>query len=276
MLGWGAADFFAKKTIDVIGDLKTLFWGQLVGSLALAVAWLAVGPSQVQASLTVPLVVFGVVSGWSYLVLYSGFERGQISVLSPIFASYAVVTALLSAVLFDEALGWTTVAALVVVSIGILLMSTDPREFTAALRGTNVRAGVPQVLLAMLVFSGWLVGWNDFLHDREWLGVTLAMRIIATIFLAGWAWKHRTALTVPDRSLWPFLVAIGLCDVGAYSAVSYGFGHSDLTSIVALLSGAFSLPTLVLARVFLRERLTLPQVFAACLILGGIAAVAAA
>ncbi|MFN2571957.1 MAG: hydantoinase B/oxoprolinase family protein, partial [Gemmatimonadales bacterium] len=31
MLGWGCADFFAKKTIDKIGDLPTLFWGQLLG-----------------------------------------------------------------------------------------------------------------------------------------------------------------------------------------------------------------------------------------------------
>ena len=31
MVGWGLADFFAKRTIDQIGDLSTLFWSQALG-----------------------------------------------------------------------------------------------------------------------------------------------------------------------------------------------------------------------------------------------------
>lgn len=37
MLGWGFADFFAKKTIDEIGDLATLFWSQLIGAIPLLI-----------------------------------------------------------------------------------------------------------------------------------------------------------------------------------------------------------------------------------------------
>jgi hypothetical protein len=32
MLGWGFADFFAKKTIDKIGDLPSLVWAHLFGT----------------------------------------------------------------------------------------------------------------------------------------------------------------------------------------------------------------------------------------------------
>ena len=53
------------------------------------------------------------------------------------------------------------------------------------------------------------------------------------------------------------------------------FAHSDLASVVALLSGAFSLPRLLLARI-LRERLALSQACAAGVILGGVALLAVA
>jgi len=32
MLGWGFADFFAKKTVDRIGDLASLVWAHLFGT----------------------------------------------------------------------------------------------------------------------------------------------------------------------------------------------------------------------------------------------------
>ena len=35
MLGWGFADFFAKKTIDEIGSTASLVWGHAFGVLAL-------------------------------------------------------------------------------------------------------------------------------------------------------------------------------------------------------------------------------------------------
>jgi hypothetical protein len=29
MLGWGVGDFFAKKTIDIVGDMATLAWAHV-------------------------------------------------------------------------------------------------------------------------------------------------------------------------------------------------------------------------------------------------------
>ncbi len=33
MAGWGMADFFAKKTIDRVGDITSLVWAHLFGTL---------------------------------------------------------------------------------------------------------------------------------------------------------------------------------------------------------------------------------------------------
>src|ERR1700681_2889684 len=92
MLGWGLADFFAKKTIDTIGDVTTLFWVQLIGIIPL-VALFAVHPviPHKLAGLgyfgIVYLAVLGVWSGLSYIPTYVAFGKGKVSLLSQIFAS---------------------------------------------------------------------------------------------------------------------------------------------------------------------------------------------
>ncbi len=35
MLGWGLADFFAKKTIDEVGDVVSLVWAHIFGTIVL-------------------------------------------------------------------------------------------------------------------------------------------------------------------------------------------------------------------------------------------------
>jgi drug/metabolite transporter (DMT)-like permease len=277
MLGWGASDFFAKKTIDEVGDLTTLFWGQLVGAVGLLIGLVARHNSMhYDAARWTLLATFGVISGLSYLLLYRGFAKGQVSVLSPIFASYAGVAALMTALLFHEPLPLAVKIAIPILFIGIILMAFDPTDLLASLRDHKASGGVMEVVLAMLVFAGWLTLWDRFLNGQGWLPATLIMRsvAVATLLVVALATRHR--LTVPNRRLWVPLLAIGLCDVGAYAALSYGFANSSLGSVVALLSGAFSLPTIVLARAFLKERLTMIQAVAAAIIIGGIALVAVA
>ena len=275
MLGWGSADFFAKKTMDHVTELVTLFWGQLVGTVALAVLVTWTGsPGSFTVKGWLALAAFGLVSGGSYLLLYRGFARGQVSVLSPIFASYAGVAALVAAVAYHEPLPSLAKIAMPVMFIGVLLMATDVRDFRNSILGARSIGGVPDVVTAMLVTAGWLVLWDHFLQHRGWLLTTALMRLFSCLGLILFALVARRSLRVRDKRLWPYLGAIGLCDVVAYSAISYGFSHSTLGSVVALLSGAFSLPTMVLARIFLREHLAAVQGVAAAVILGGVVLVA--
>ena len=53
-------------------------------------------------------------------------------------------------------------------------------------------------------------------------------------------------------------------------AISLGYAETSHTSLIALLSGGFSLPTLALARLFLRERLTATQTAGGIVIVGAV------
>jgi drug/metabolite transporter (DMT)-like permease len=272
MFGWGIADFFAKKTIDEIGDLRTLFWQQLFGVAPLLLAFL-VHPKIPHLHHFDPLflLLFGIVEALSYLLLYVGFGKGQVSLLSPVFASYSVVVVILSVLILGEPLYLKRSIAIAITFIGILLISTDPQDLGRSLRKRAFRlAGLPEILMAMLGYSFWLLLLDKFLDGKQWLFYLLVIRAIAVLTLVVYAWARRTSLRVKDSKLWKYLVCIGVFDVAAYSFVSYGFSHSRYPSVIVVLSATFSLPTMLLAYLFLKEKIKPAQLTAALVILFGI------
>jgi drug/metabolite transporter (DMT)-like permease len=272
MVGWGSADFFAKKTIDKIGDIRTLFWQQLLGIIPLVVLFLFSPhlPHLHRFDLLF-LLLLGAVSGLSYLPLYNGFGKGQLSLLSPIFASYSVLVAIISVVFLGEPLYLKRSLAIVIVLVGVLLISTDLKDFGRSMHKKAFKlAGLPEVASATVVYSIWLVFLDQFMNGKQWVFYILLIRIFSTLTLLAYTRVKHIPLWVKDRQLWKFLAFIGLFDVMAYSFVSYGFSHTQYPSVIVVLSATFSLPTLLLARVFLKERITKYQALAALVILAGV------
>jgi drug/metabolite transporter (DMT)-like permease len=63
---------------------------------------------------------------------------------------------------------------------------------------------------------------------------------------------------LPDRSAWPFLAAMALLDTAAHSIV-IGSGNLDRPEFAAVAASMFGMVTVVLAWIFLRERMTIGQ-----------------
>ena len=272
MLGWGFADFFAKKTIDEIGDLATIFWAQFIGIFPLAALFLVnsdLSNFTLQKFDPFITVLFGVVSAVSYDILYKAFGKGEVSILSPIFASYAGVVVLLSAFFFGEQIPVLRWLALGVIFIGILITCVDPKSIINSFKKTSQVKGLPEVITALIMFSLWLVFWSNFVGDKSWI-LILFVRIVAAFTLLVMAHRKGISLMVNNRKLWKFLIFIGIFDVMAFSLVSVGFSATPHTSIIAMLSGAFSLPTIILAHIFLKEKATIIQTVGGLTIIAGI------
>jgi drug/metabolite transporter (DMT)-like permease len=278
MTGWGLADFFAKKTIDRVGEVTTLFWAQVIGVVPL-LALFAFAPSVPAFHRMDPvwIALFGIVSALSYLSLYAGFGKGAISFLSPVFSSHAVLIVILSAVVFGERISGGQWAAIALVACGVLAISTTFREFSQAVRGSGsvMRRGLPQVLASAVLDAFWFVLFDHFLGARHWLLFLILIRATAALTVAVYAMVTDTPLAISrrDSDLAIHAGAVGVCDAVAFAAVSYGLSLTNHTSIVMILSSAFSVPTLILARVFLRERMETQQKIAAGMIVCGIALV---
>src|SRR4051812_29467667 len=94
MIRWGTADFFAKKTVDKIGPIKSLVWAHSFGTalvVLIALAQVLILGRTVHlptAHAWLGLVGFGVLQMLVYWFAYQAFEKGQLAILNPIFASF--------------------------------------------------------------------------------------------------------------------------------------------------------------------------------------------
>lgn len=277
MLGWGFADFFAKKTIDEIGATVSLVWGHLFGVLAFGFIALYQFAA-FQKSILIPrdfrelgfLAFFGILQAFIYFLVYQGFGKGHLAVLSPVFASYSGLAALFSVVVLREAVSGNLLLALGIIFIGILLLSIDAQALRMR-RITLVGApGLKEVASAALLAAFWTVSWDKFIGGKDWVSYALFMYVfiaLAALLISKW---QKVNLAVTRSGLWKFLALIGACEVAAYLAISLGFSSTPHLSIVAILSSAFSLPAMALAYVFLKERITAVQTAGGIIIVAGI------
>ena len=262
MLGWGLADFFAKKTIDQIGDIAALAWAHVFGTgvLVSVAAYQAAAnqPISIPRDFRVWLLLlgFGVAQAVIYLLVYRGFGKGQVGLLAPVFACFSGLTAVLSIAIFGEVIRGFLPFALLLIFGGVLLISLDAGALRAKRFSFAHIAGFKEVALATLLAAFWTLFWDKFVGDKDWLGYALWMYGFMTLAILLFAALRRTRLSSVRADLWKFLFLIGLCETGGYLAITLGYSATRFTSVVAILSGAFSLPTIILARIFLREKIT--------------------
>lgn len=273
MLGWGFADFFAKKTIDQIGDVTTLFWGQFIGIFPLlAIFFLNPVRPEPKPHDLIFLALLGIFSGLTYIPTYVAFGKGKVSLLSPIFASYSAIVAFISATVFHESLTNMQQLAIIIVLSGIILVSTNPIALLRLMKGKSKHKtdGLAEILLATVSYSFWLLALDRFLSGRSWVPFLLGIRIFSATTLLFYAKLTGRKLFHGTPKVWKYLIGIGLFDVAAFASISYGFSATPHVAIVTVLSATFSLPTIILARTFLKERVTPLQTLASLTILAGI------
>jgi drug/metabolite transporter (DMT)-like permease len=261
MFGWGLADFFAKKTIDEMGDVPSLAWGHVFGTLTLVV--LIVFQMSNGGNLAIPsnlmiwggLIFFGVLQAIVYLYVYRGFAKGPVSALSPVFASFSGITAILSILVFKEMISPQLLIILFVLFVGILIINADMDSLRYRKLNLTKVPGFREVALATIMAGLWTLFWDRFIGGQDWLSYTFYMYAFMTITILIFAQIGKYKFGVKKKTLWKFLFLIGFTEVAAYLAISWGYSQTTHTAIVALLSGAFSLPVIILARIFLGERL---------------------
>jgi drug/metabolite transporter (DMT)-like permease len=280
MFGWGFADFFAKKTIDVVGDMATLALAHVFGlSVLVGVvsAWFFVGDSKLQMPDDVTqwfgLAAFGIVQALVYFFAYRAFGKGKLALLNPIFSSYSGFVVLLSVLLFSEILGSWSLFCLVIIFSGVFLASLNKESFALKRIRLAKIDGLKDILIATVLAAIWTVCWGNFVVDKDWLvyaAIMYSFMTLTTLFIIR---AQRVSLSILHKINWLWFLVIGASEIVAYIGVSLGYSLTSKTSIIAVLSAAFSIPTVILAHKFLKEGVTRFQTIGTFLIIIGVVAI---
>jgi drug/metabolite transporter (DMT)-like permease len=282
---WGTADFLVRYSTRIIGTYRTLFYMQFIGLACLSVFLVTSGEFERLAThiswqwwiLAILTALLNVISA---LALYRSFEIGLLAIVSPIAASSTALTvalAIISGEVISRARGLGITAAL----IGVMLAAThftplsDSKEIdtTTKRTTTNNRMHVKLGLLRRGQLTrgvGWaFVAAVSYGIDFWLLGIYITpvfggimpvwiIRLTTICALALFAMPARQSLQWPPQRAWWLIIPIGILDTLAFLSVVIAY-TTDQVSVVSVLASLFSAVTVLLAWVFLREKLQWSQ-----------------
>ena len=279
MFGWGLADFFAKKTVGKTSAINTFLYSHIFGAILLLI-YLAFNwaPANLGPKIILFLILFGIGDLTAYTLFYRGLQKGMLSVIGPIWAANGGVAVLVSFFLFSEQITALRWMGLGIVFIGTILTSFQLQKTEANLSIKNVTKGLPETLASMIIYGFFFPFWDWFLgyQGKGWVISLTLMGLIsivgALIFICLFSRIKRipSDIRVRGKQIWFWLALIGVLTTAASLSVAWGYRFTTITSVVVVLSTAATLPTVILARIFLKEKLATNQLIGVAAIIGGL------
>jgi drug/metabolite transporter (DMT)-like permease len=277
---WGSADFAARFNSRCVGAYRALFFMQFFGFalLSLYLNWSG-GFSRGVAPGWQPwamAAVAGLLNVSASLALYHSFEVGTLSIVGPVSSSYPALTVALS-LLSGEQLHIVRGAGLAVTLCGVIFASTS----WASLKRKKMNADSSASLTRLSKGVGWAIAaalgfgvmfWFLGFHVLPVVGAPVSvwvMRLTSIAALGLVAGPTRQSLRLPRGIVWWGLFAAGILDTSAFLANNAGM-RSGQVSVVSVLASLYGAVTVLLAWLFLRERLELSQWFGTAMIFVGV------
>lgn len=266
-VAWGSADFIAGVGCRHVALLTVLLVSQAVG-LVLLVPVLAAASEALPAASSLALgALAGLFNVLALAALYRGLARGKMGLVAPIAATDAAIPVAFGLLTGDRP------AAIAIVGIGLALAgvvlasrSAPEGNGDATVSHHSPATSVALGLAAAVCFGAFMVAL-DGAGDASTLWAVAASRIATVVLLMGAALVLRPDHTSGRGEGLP-LFAVGALDLGA-SALFAAATTRGLLSVVGVLSSFYPVVTIVLARVFLRERLgPLQRIGAAAAVIG--------
>lgn len=267
-LCWGLGDFAITTLARYVGSARSLLLIQLFSLLSWFVL-IPLFPHQIEGGPNVWAVaaLAGVFHVVGLATTYRAFEIGTLSFVSPIASSFAIVTALMF-VLTRNAPELTAMVGIVLLVGGIVVVTRS----TGA-GGQTTLKGVPEAIASAVSFG--VMFWILDVYVSEPLGDVaplILLKVMASAFATGYVArsKHEPAESTPGRGmLFAIALTAAILDTLAWVSYLFGFRH-DHGAVVTALASLFSVVTIVLAGIFLKERLSRNQWVGVGIVLFGI------
>jgi drug/metabolite transporter (DMT)-like permease len=264
-LAFGGSDILVTLQTRRYSVLLTLIVVQAIGCvlflLFVGVAGIPVRSSTWSPGLLLEGAGLGVATTLAYLCFYEALKKGPLALVSPISASYGAITVSLAVVVLHEAVALPGQIGIVLVLCGTVLASIPGGAVLASrpkLMAAIFSQGTALAILAMIGFGLELFFLSALSKSQG--------PVLPVLFLQGFMVVALTPFALADRNrplaglfkmpLWwgGMLLLCGL--LNAAGLVLYTIGTvQGVTSIVALLSSAYSLLPMLVGVVFLREHL---------------------
>ena len=262
---YGIADFSGGMAAGRSRLLPVLVLSQLMG-LAVASAALAATGSGTPMPRDLFWGAFaGVTGSLGLFMLYGGIARSIVAVVSPTSAVVGAVIPVLFALFLGERPTGSALLGCVLCLPAILLLSWE--NSAEDTRRRSVRTALVYGLLAGLGFGAFFVAVSRS-SPAAGIWPLMAARTASLLAFAGALAVSRQPFKVARPGIAPALLA-GAADMGA-NILFLVASQSGMLSLVAIVTSLYPAPTVLLARVFMHQRIPPARIAGLVLALVGI------
>lgn len=257
MLSWGIADFLAASAARKTSVIKALLWSQIAGTLILILAFLLFFKFPVVSFTAIILILISAFLNIAALgSFYKGMQIGNVSVISPISSSYAVITIILSLIFLNEKLNALQTAGISLAILGAILTSFKLHDLVK-LKLKNISTGVGYGLIAMLGWGIFFAFMKPLVNELGWFFPPLLIKTLGIFFVLSYAGASKKSISFPKNAAL-FVILLGILETIGFLFVGAGM-MSEQTSIIAPVSSTYPLITIILAQIFFKEMLDINQ-----------------
>ncbi|MGN8770012.1 EamA family transporter [Paenibacillus barengoltzii] len=284
-LAWGSADLFYKKgsdSRDPFSHLKIVVMVGLVmgihGTAYLLIQGLSFDPIDMIRYLPVSALYI-----LSMAIGYFGLRYIELSIASPVQNSSGAVTAILLYLFFPHDLGWMDITGVAIITFGVVgLAILEKQEERMALKsGTenlNAKYQIGVMAITFPLLYCLLDGLGTFadgiyLDELKLIGEDAALLAYEfTFFLcAAVVYIYLVAVKKQRFNLWRERVKGVAAIFETAGQFFYVFAMASNAIVAAPLIASYSVFSVILSRLFLKERLSRMQYAVIVLVLAGIA-----
>jgi drug/metabolite transporter (DMT)-like permease len=253
-LGWGAGDFTGGLASRKTGAYRAVFYSEVVGVFLLFIMLGIFGETFPNIRIWSIAMIAGAIGTLGLMLLYHSMTLGLMSISAPVSALLAAVLPVIVGVFRDGLpdlpvfIGFGFALA----AVWLVSQSEGVKDILSHLSDLKLP------LLAGIGFGLYFI----LMHEATSTGATvwpmIASRTGGTLLIAIYIFSSRISWKVEDSSAWVFLILNGIFDIAGnvFFILSGQAGRLDVASV---LSSLFSGVTVMLAWIFLKERLTRNQ-----------------
>lgn len=267
MFAYGIMDYMGSILTKKENPVRTLFWYSLLSTLLLSVGILFFKIPHM-AWVYVPVFIWlSIQAAYQFLIFYKSLKLGKVAVVVPIANTYSIVIVLTGLLFLHEVITPLLWVGISLTILGTILVSFKLRDIVR-LRINRAVPGVKYALLTMFLFGTFsaAVGVLSKLLGWFWPIFIISIGCTVTLFVHASIKKIRTSFPVFLTGMLPLYAVVG---TSAFIFYSVGANHGQL-SLVGPLAAAAPLVTVMLARIFVKERMAINQAVGVAFILIGL------
>lgn len=254
-LAWGAADFTGGLASRKAKAYQAVLLGEAVGLVVLLIAAVFSGEAPIGGFEWLLCTIAGSLGVLGLLLLFHAMTRGLMSVAAPVSALMAAILPVVAGTVSEGFPGWATVAGFALALAAIWLISQPgggPKSMRVRLADLTLPliAGISFGLYFILMHRGSQEG-------LFWPMVSSRVSGVATMIVYTLVTRQRF---LPAKPVWPLFILNGLLDI-----TGNGFfvlaGQAGRLDVAAVLASLYPGSTVLLAGLFLHERLNRAQLW---------------